>query len=191
MEAARRGSGVKIVEALVEKNEQNLTHAGSILFEMPGDAIERDFGRFLGRIAIGAGADGWKANGSRAALAGQFETFPIATAKLGRFVVLPVLINRPNGVNHILGRERTGRGNDGAARWTIARGTADLIEFAHDRGSTGTMYGAIHSATSAQSGIRCIDDGVDSDLGDVADDQPEFLPVRKINLHASMVAVGA
>jgi hypothetical protein len=45
------------------------------------------------------------------------------------------------------------------------------------------MDGAIHSTTPAQSGIRCVHNGVDSDLGDVADHQTEFLPMREINLH--------
>jgi hypothetical protein len=66
--------------------------------------------------------------------------------------------------------------------WAMAM--VRLVEFAPDRGSAGAMNCAIHSTASAQSGIRCIHDGVHPDLSDITDYQTEFLPVREINLHA-------
>ena len=45
------------------------------------------------------------------------------------------------------------------------------------------MNGAIHAAPSAQTCIRRIDNGIHTDLGDIAHYQAELLPVRKIDLH--------
>src|SRR5260370_34514074 len=88
VEAPRRGAGMNVVRALIEKNEQNLAYTGASLVEMLGDAIECDLGGFVRGIAVDAGADGGKADSASAALLGQFQRFAIATGEMGRFAML-------------------------------------------------------------------------------------------------------
>jgi phosphoglycolate phosphatase len=180
-------AGVKIVKPLIEKNKQNLAHTRGGLLEMLSDAIERNLGGFLGRIAVGASANCGEADGPGAALLSQFQTLVIAACQLFWLALPAISIDRTDGVNHMLRRKRARRSYDGAPRWATSGGGADFIQLAHDRGPAGSMNGAIHAATAPQSGIRCIDDGVNTNFCDVANDQTEFFPVREINLHDRIV----
>jgi len=183
VEAASRGAGMQIVKPLIEKNEQNFPHARWSLLEMLGDAVERDLGSLAGRVAVGAGADGGKADGARATLLSQFQAFAIATGQLGGFAMAAILVDGADSVNYMQGGKRAGGGHDRAPRRTTSGAGADLIQLAHDPGAACAMNGAIHSTAPAQSGVSCIHDGVDAYLGDVTDHETEFLPVREINLH--------
>src|SRR5579864_8871307 len=118
MESARSGAGVKVVKPLVEEDEQNLPNTRAGLLQIMCDAVQRNLGRFLDRIAVGAGAYGREAHGSRPALVGQLQTLAIAIGQLRRLAMLAVLKDRPDCVNHILGRKRAGGGDDGAASGT-------------------------------------------------------------------------
>lgn len=124
---------MKVVKTLIEENEQDFPYAGGGVFEMLGDAIERDLGGFLGRISVCAGADGWKADGARAAFLGKFQAFAIATGQLGRFVVQAILINWPDGVNHILRRKRAAGRHHGTSWRATANPGADFVQLPHDR----------------------------------------------------------
>ena len=69
---------MQLVKALIEKNEHNFANSRFRQLEMLRDAIERDRGSFLGRIAVSAGADGRKADRSRATFLSQFQALVIA-----------------------------------------------------------------------------------------------------------------
>ena len=95
----------------------------------------------------------------------------------------PIPINGADGMDHILGRKRARSADDGTAGWTAAGAGANFVQLAHDRGPAGAMDGAIHAPTPAQARIGGVNNGVDTDLGDIANYQTEFFPVREINLH--------
>ena len=161
------------------------------MLEMLSHAVECDLCGFIRGIAVGPGTDGREAYGARAVLLGQFQALPIATGELRRFAVPSIVVNRSDRMNHVLRWKRAGRGYNRAAGGTTAGASADFVQLAHDGRPTRAMDGAIYSTAPAQPRIGCIDNGVDADFGDVADDQTEFLPVWEINLHKSMVPRGA
>src|SRR5215472_16679838 len=123
---------MQVVKTLIKKNKQDFTHASAGLHQRLGDAIERDLGSFVRRIAIGAGADGRKADRPRTFFLSQFQTFVIATGKLGGLAVLAIPVNWADSMDHMLGGKCAGRGHNSAARWTAAGASAKIIQLAHD-----------------------------------------------------------
>jgi hypothetical protein len=97
--------------------------------------------------------------------------------------VLPVVVNGSHCVKNELRWKRTRSSGHRAASAASAGTGANTIQLAHDGRPACAMNGAIHSAPSAQTGVRRIDNSVDADFGDIPDHQAELLSVREIDLH--------
>ena len=97
--------------------------------------------------------------------------------------VQSIAIDRPDGMKNVLRRKRSGFRDYRAAGGATAGTRANFVQFAHDGRPACAMNSTIHSASAAQPRVRCVDDGVHRDFGDVADHQAELLPVREVDLH--------
>ena len=173
------------VGALIKQYDQNISHRALRIRQTRCDRLECDSRRFFHRIAVHARADGGEADGLDAMLFGQLQALAIAVRQVLGCIVLSVSIDRTNGVKNVLRRKRAGSRDYRAASWATTRTRTNSIQLVHDVRPARAMNRPIHSASAAQARVRGVDDSVHPDLGDVADNQPELLPVGEIDLHVA------
>jgi len=187
-EQSRRYARMNVVSALIEENEEHVADSRFGAVQMPRYSLQGDFGCILDGISVHTGADGWKADGTDAALFGQAEAGVVASGELFRFALLGAAIDRADSVENVLRWKGAGARRDCAAGRTSACFGANLIEFTHDGWSTGAMNCAIDTATAMESGISCVGDRIDADFRYVADQQTELLSAGEIEFHVFIVA---
>ena len=99
--------------------------------------------------------------------AGDLHTPAVRTRQQLGLAVPAVAIDRPDGVDDVLGLEVAAGGELGVA----GRAAAELPARRKDRRPAGTMNRAIDAAAAAQSAVRRVDDGVGVLMRDVTLEQ--------------------
>ncbi len=117
---------MEVIGNLVPQNEKRLAQTALRIAQVGGYDIEGDFRGFLGGIAIRAGADGRKADGSRAMFLGQFQAGEITSGQLLRFAVSPIAIDGSDGVKYAEGPNIKPKHN--AAYWEKATAGFNFAE---------------------------------------------------------------
>jgi len=74
--------------------------------------------------------------------------------------MLAVTIHWAYGVEYVLRREVSGAGSHGASGGAAADAAANLIELAHDLGTSGAMNRPVHTAAARQCRIGGVHDGI-------------------------------
>ena len=128
---------------------------------------ERDPGGIGHRVAVRPGADGWERHRLDAALAGQTQAVPVGAGQELGLAVLPVPIDRSDGMDHPPGGQTPAAGDARFPR----RAAADLATLLQDLGAAGPVNRAIHAAPAQEAGIGGVHDGLGILLGDVALDE--------------------
>src|SRR5689334_14453776 len=117
---------------------------------MLGDRIERYGGCFFYRISVHTRANSRKADCADTMLLSQFEASPIAAGKMRRLAVLAIAIDRTHGVKNMLGRQRSGRRHDSVPSGATSRGSANVVQLAHNGWAACTVNCSIHASSAAE-----------------------------------------
>lgn len=128
-----------------------------------GDGGNRDAGRTIGREAIDAGGNSRKGYRRQRVGLAQFERAAIAGSEQSILAGVAAVPDRPDGMNHMPGRQTVAFGDFGIAGGTATQRAAFGKQF-----GTGTaMDRAIDAAPAEQRRIRGVDDGVNAQTGDI------------------------
>jgi Flp pilus assembly protein TadD len=163
--SAQLGQGVPIGAqgVFAEKDEAHLAEGLRVLPDAPGRRLQGHPGGVLQGIAVGAGGDAGEGHGGQPVFGGQAEG-----AFIGRgqeplvFGAAPV--DRPHGVDYLLGRELSGGGDDRLAGGAMP----DLPALGHDLRPAGAVDGAVHPAPALELAVGRVDHGVNLLAGDVS-----------------------
>src|ERR1039457_66608 len=101
-----RGAEMHIVAPLIVQDQENFADAGVLFAELLADGPKRNARGFLHRIAVSAGADGWKADAARSALLGELQTGRIARSQVLGFALAAIAVDRPDRMKHVLRGQR-------------------------------------------------------------------------------------
>lgn len=128
-----------------------------------GNGGNRDPGRAIGGKAIDAGGNGRKGYGRQRVGLTQLERAAIAGSEQLILACVAAVPGRPDGMNHMPGRQPVPLGDFGVAGGT----TMQRAAFGQQFGTGAAMDGAIDPTPAEQGRIRGIDDGVNAQTGDI------------------------
>jgi hypothetical protein len=139
--------------------------------------VNGDSGRALFWKTVNAGADCRKSNASDLELVRHFERLAIAASQQAVFFVIPAAPYGANGVNHVLCRQIVAFGRLGFAGFATAQQTTLGNQSRPGR----TVNGAIHSASTQQRTVGCVNDRVKC--------LPGYVSLKNLDSEAHVVSV--
>lgn len=131
-----------------------------------GNGGNCDAGRAIGGEAIDAGGDGRKGDRRQRVGLTEFERAAIAGGEQPILAGVAAVPDRPDGVNHVSGRQPIAPGDPGVA----SRAATKRAAFGEQFGTGAAMDGPVDSAAAKQRRIRGVDDGVNAQRGDIGND---------------------
>jgi hypothetical protein len=129
----------------------------------------RDGGRAFGRKAIDAGGNRWKCDRGQAAGLSKRDGPAIARCQRGILTMAATMPYRADSVNHVPRRQPEPGSDLGVAGSAATERTARGQQLRPGR----TMDGAVDAAATQQRAVRRIDDRIDSQRGNIGDDDLE------------------
>ena len=146
-------------------------HAGQIwrCRQRIGNGGNRDASRAVGGKAIDAGGNGWKCHGRQRVGLTEFERAAVAGGEQLIFAIVAAMPDRPDGVDHMPRRQPVTQRDLGVA----GRAAMERAAFSEQFGAGAAMDRAIDAAPAEQRRIRCVDDRVNAQAGDIGNDDFE------------------
>jgi hypothetical protein len=142
-----------------------------------GNGGNRDACRTIGGEAIDAGGDCREGHRRQRVGLTQFERAAIAGGQQSILAGVAAMPDRPDGMDHMPGRQPVSPGDFGIAGGAATQRTA----FGQQFGAGAAMDGAIDAAAAEQRRIRGVDDGVNAQTGDIGNNnfQPRLADLAR------------
>jgi Flp pilus assembly protein TadD len=165
MASAQLGQGVPIGAqgVVAEKHEADLAEGSGMVFDALGHGPQGDAGGLVQRVAVGPGAEAGKGHRGQAVLRGQIQGAPVGRGQ-EPLVFGAAAVDRPHGVDYLLGRKLAGGGDDRLAGGAMT----DPAALGHDLRAPGAVDGAVHAAPALELAVGRVDHGVNLLAGDVS-----------------------
>jgi hypothetical protein len=152
-----------------------------------GNGRNRDAGRAFGGEAIHAGGDRGKCHGRKRVGLTEFEGTAIAGGEQLVLAIGPAMPDRADGMDHMPGRQPVPSRDLGVAGRAAVERAAFLEQFR----AGAAMDRTIDAAPTEQGRIRCVDDSVNAQGGDVGnyDFQPRLADLARGGAQAEAAAL--